>query len=114
MDGAQLPAVQPVGREDTSVFAVCSLVFGVCVVALIVAAFFGGESSNLRVELGALLFSPLAIVFAIVGLVRSRRHRMRGRWMAVLGLILGLAPWILLIALVAWLIATCGDNCFVN
>ncbi|MGI8664695.1 MAG: septum formation family protein [Jatrophihabitans sp.] len=58
------------------------------------------------ISIAALVFGvisgiPLAIGFGIAGLVRTRNHRRRGRWMAVTGLVLSVAWIIGLIALVS-------------
>ncbi|MDQ2837429.1 MAG: hypothetical protein M3Y42_07465 [Actinomycetota bacterium] len=51
--------------------------------------------------LGLIAIFPLGFVFGIVGIVRTKAHQRRGRWMAVLGMILSVAWVIGLVALVA-------------
>lgn len=50
--------------------------------------------------LGALSAIPLAVVFGIVGLVRTKAHARRGRWMAVLGLVLALGWTVVVVSVV--------------
>ena len=43
------------------------------------------------------LFSVLAIVFGIAGFMQAHRNHLRGKWMAVVGLILGFLAIIALV-----------------
>jgi hypothetical protein len=43
------------------------------------------------------LFSTLAIIFGIGGLMQTHRERMKGKWMAVAGIILGVLGIVLII-----------------
>ena len=100
--------LEPVAETRTSAVAALALVCGIMEVALFVVALRSeGDGSNNAYVLSILVFSPLAMVLGIVGIVRSGRRAMRGRAMAVVGLILGLVPWILFALYIALLAA--GD-----
>ena len=68
---------------------------------------FHSEFSFISLALGVIglllpLFSPLAIVFGIGGLMQTHREHMKGKWMAILGIILGFAGIILILAAIAF------------
>ena len=63
---------------------------------------FHSEFSFISVVLGVFglllpLFSTLAIIFGIGGLMQTHREHMKGRWMAVTGIILGFLGIILVL-----------------
>jgi hypothetical protein len=104
--------VQSLEREHTSALAIWSLVCGLAEAALFGTSALPGGGSSVRAALALLVFSPFAIVLGVIGIRRCGRHNLRGRWMAVVGLLLGLAPWLILMALIILLLASGGEGYF--